>query len=297
VNSSLQSARLEQFIGAAKTGNADAIKLMNSLGIDATKTDRVIRLSVTLDDLSVLSSNEADLKAVGWVPADHRLAPTIHIADLRCVTDILSNPPVLLHYLSERAYLQKTFELLGDELDFLGLYLTSLFNLGSLESHKGLFSPSGMSKPIDRYYDGRDSGIHIAKPKVDLQPLYRTIIERLSERRPTGWTIAGLHLLGSADPVEQRRIETALNKLRVSVRKNFHDPEHLNSLVIQPPSDRKATVVFYLFPEQHRADMKKNMEHHAGQALADSSRSACAVFSRCIDNWGLPYEAVLLAHR
>jgi len=249
---SLQSARLEAFIEAAKKGDGAAQVLMKKLGIDASRVDSVIRLSVTLDDLSVLSSAEGDFKKAGLVPGNHHLAPAIHIADLMCVIDILSNPVLLLHYLAERAYLQKSFQLFGDELDFLGLYLSTGFNIGGLENQKGFFSPSGMSARVDRYYQGRDAGVKVAKPQPDLQPLFRSIVEKLSDTRPRGWTTAGLRLLGSAAPSEQRAIEEKLNDLRTQVRKRHHDPEHVNSLMIRPPGDRKAIVVFYLFPDSQR---------------------------------------------
>jgi hypothetical protein len=126
-----------------------------------------------------------------------------------------------------------------------------------------------MSGPIDRYREGRDAGVRVPKPKADLQPLYRAIVERLSDRRPHGWTMAGLHLLGSADASEQRSVERSLNQLRTSVRKNHHDPEHVNSLVIRPPTERKTKVAFFLFPESKRASLKANMEQLAGQMLAE----------------------------
>ncbi|MGO9546731.1 MAG: hypothetical protein ACLPPF_18285 [Rhodomicrobium sp.] len=291
---SLQSARFETFINAAKNGDIAAQELMKKLGIDARKIDRVIRLSVTLDDLSVLSSAEGDFKKAGWIPPDHHLAPTIPIADLICVTDILDNPILLLHYLAERAYFQKAFKLLGDELDFLGLYLSTGFNIAGLESHTGLFSPSGMSAPIDRYYDSRDAGVRIPKPQAALQPLFRSIIDRLSDRRPQGWVTGGLHLLGSADPSEQLAIEHSLNQLRTQVRRNHHDPKHVCSLMVNSPAERKAVVVFYLFPEAKRAGLKVNMEQLANQALAEGKRRTSVIFARCIDNWRVPYEACLL---
>lgn len=294
VGPSLQSARLENFLESAKAGDADARKLMEAIGIEPDKVDRTIRLSVTLDDLSVLSSAENDFKVVGWVPADHHLAPTIHLADLECIVDILDNPLLILHYLSERTFLQKSFELLGDELDFLGLYLGSGFNLAALEAHEGTFAPSGMSAPIDRYYESRDAGIKLAKPKADVQPLYRAILDRLTERKPTGWTMAGLHLLSSGDAAEQRSVENGLNKVRALVRKDFRDPKHINSLQIEPRSKRKAKVIFHVFPEAHRAKVKQNMEALAIEALDDGDHDDCVVFARCVENWDKPYEAVLI---
>jgi len=294
---SLQSERLEKLIEAARSGDELAVETVSKIGLHPSKIDRVIRLSVTLEDLSVLSSAEADLKEVQWVPADHRLAPNIHIADLLCIVDILDNSLLLLHYLSERSFFQKSFTLLGDELDFLGLYLETGLNLADLERHDGQFSPTGMSEPIDRYYIGRDAGLKLPKPKMKLRPLFRNILERLNQTRPQGWTTVGLHLLSSADPSEQRKVENGLNKLREMVRKQYREPEHLNALHIKPPHDRKARVIFYLFPEALRASFPEAMRLHVEQAFADEDCEECVVFARCTENWGRPYELVCSARR
>lgn len=291
---SIQSARLESLIAAARNGDVAASVLVRELSIDPSKVDRVIRLSVTLDDFSVISSLEGELKEIGWVPADHKLAPSIHLSDLNCIFDILGDPVFILHYLSERNYFQSSFELLGDELDFLGLYLKTGFNLGYLENEEALFSPSGMSEPIDRYYMSLEAGVRLPKPKVKLQPIFRKIIERLSERRPEGWITICIHLLASADFNEQKELDRNLNKLREIVRKNCRDPRHLSSVQIQPPQNRKAVVIFYLFPESLRSSYKKSMEQLASEALEQADRETCLVFGRSIDNWGIPYEAVYL---
>lgn len=215
---------------------------------------------MTLDDFSVLSSAEADFKEIGWVPADHQLAPTITVAALICIADILDHPLTYLHYLGERIHLQKSFSLLGDELDFLGLYLITGFNIAGLREEDSIFSPSGMSEPLDRYFMSRDAGIAIPKPKPALGSLFTGTINQLERRRSPGWTTVGLHLLASADPSEQKIIERNLIKLRVMVRKHFREPRHINSLQVQPPLQRKARIIFYAFPESLRADSRKTME-------------------------------------
>lgn len=294
---SLQSARLEQLIAEARKGDATALAVMKEINIDTSVVDRVIRISVTLDDLSVLSSAEPDFKKARWVPEDHELAPTILIADLICVAEILNNPLLFLHYLSERSHFQRSLELLGDELDFLGLYLSTGFNINVLREKNIRFIPDGMSQPIDRYFMSREAGVNLTKPKADLRPLFQQIIDRLVETRPHGWTTVGLHLLSCADPAEQAAVERSLSKLRAMVRKNYRDPAHLSSLQIQPPEERKARIIFHLFPEQRRAEMKRAMEQFAAMALEEDSVDCCVVFARGIETWGRAYEAVLLVQR
>jgi hypothetical protein len=294
---SLQSDRLASLISSAKEGDAVADAIVRQIGVDPALVDQIIRISVTLDDFSVLSSAEADFKEIGWVPADHQLAPTITIADLICIADILDHPLTNLHYLGERIYLQKSFSLLGDELDFLGLYLITGFNIAGLRDGNSIFSPSGMSEPLDRYYMSRDAGITLPKPKPQLSPLFSSIIKQLEQRKSPGWTTVGLHLLSSADPSEQKIIERNLTKLRGMVRKNFREPGHISSLQVQPPVQRKARIIFYAFPEELRGESRKTMEGLAAQATDDERVDHIVVFARCTDRWDVPYEAVLLVRR
>ena len=294
---SIQSSRLEGQIIAAKGGDETAKAEVLKLGIEPSKVDRVIRLSVTLDDLSVLCSAEGQFKEIGWVPADHDLAPTLSIADFMCIVDILNNPISVLHYLSERSFFQKSFELFGDEIDFLGLYLETGFNLAALEQQNDPFAVTGLSGRIDRYYESRDAGVKLVKPAVKLRPLYRDIIQRLSQRRPEGWVTVGLHLLNSADYAEQQRVQTELAKLRRMVRRNFHDPMHKNSLQIQPLKGRKARLIFHLYPKELRATHKSVMERLALEALAQSQSDECCVIGKCIDNWHTPYETICVVRK
>jgi len=295
---SVQSARLESLVHEARAGKPDADAIVRALGIDPAIVDQVIRLSVTLDDFSVLSSAEAELKAIGWVPSEHNLAPTINIADLLCVIDILDNPLLFLHYISERAYLQKNFQLLGDELDFLGLYIETGFNIAGLRQENTIFSPSGMSEQIDRYYTSRDAGIHLLKPKVKLGPLFSKIIKQLNDRRTHGWTTVGIHLLSSADQNEQKDMERKLVQLRGIVRRTFRDPRHINSIRIKPPENRKSNVIFYLFPEQLRESSRATMQHLVSQAFGeDANINGVVAFGRSTERWGEPYEVACFARR
>jgi len=131
---SIQSERLAGHIVAARAGDSDNLVITQSLGLDAEKVDQIIRISLTLDDLSVLSSSEEELAKVGLIPDGHSLAPAMHIADLCCIADILNEEIPFLHYFSERFHFQKHFKIFGDELDFLGVYLSGRVRQGGVIS-------------------------------------------------------------------------------------------------------------------------------------------------------------------
>ncbi len=79
-----QSARLEHVISLAR-GRCPALEVARGLGIDPIEITTVIRISVTLDDLTILVLCKRELKAAGWIPNELELPTTLNIADLACV--------------------------------------------------------------------------------------------------------------------------------------------------------------------------------------------------------------------
>lgn len=297
VEPSVQSARLAEIIAAAKAGDTTAAAAVaKSLGIDGRCVDTVIRLSVTLDDFSVLATAEPELIEAGWVPTGHVLAPTIHLGDLICLTEILERPALLLHYLQERFHLQKSFNLMGDELDFLGLYLSTGFGLSGLDRN-AMFNLSGLSKPIDAYFMGLDAGATVHKPKAQLHAEFAAIVDRLAETRPNGWTTTSLDILAAAPFDEQRAVDVNLRALRNAVRKQYRDEGHLSCLVLKPGEDRKAAVMFHLFPEALREGRRDRMSQLAAQTLSELGCDRCVVIGRSIDRWTQPYDCILQASK
>ena len=294
---SVQSHRLERLIHDAQAGDETADRTVRELEIDPSIVDRVIRLSASLDDLSPVWSEEENLKKVGWIPADHVLAPTLTIADLMCVVDILDNPIQFLHYVNERGFIQKSLALYGDEMDSLGLYLQTGFNLAQIEEEYDFLVTVGLSTSIDQYYESGDLGISVPKPGARLSKLFRAIIRRLSRNRPHGWTTAGMHLLDSTDYSEQLRVEKELLRLRRYVRRKYRKPNHRNSLVLVPPKHRKAAVIFYLYPNQLRAIRHSAMQQLAQQVMVEYQCNEVCVIARNIHKWTKPFETICIVRR
>lgn len=294
---SVQSHRLESLIRAAQAGDATADKTVRAIGIDPSNVDQVIRVSVSLDDLSPIWSEEDKLKRVGWIPNDHALAFTLSIADLMCLADILDNPVQFLHYISERGFIQKSIDLYGDEMDSLGLYLETGFNFAQIEEEHEFLVTVGLSRSIDQYYESPDIGVHVPKPKATLSKLFHAILDRLSRNRTQGWITAGLHLLNCADYSEQWRVEKELLRLRRYVRRKYRKPNHRNSLVLIPPKRRKAAVMFYLYPNKLRSTRHSVMPRLAQQVMNEHPCEEVCVIGKSIDNWREPYDTICIVRR
>ncbi len=295
VDPSLQSARLETIVREAQAGSADARAAAIEAGIATPEAiERIIRVSVSLDDLSVLSSAEGEFREAGWVSADHELAPMMNIADLIVVADILERPVAFLHYLAERGPFQRKFELVGDELDFLGLYLATGFNIGNIPPDTR-FSPTGMSEHIDRYYDAKDAGMVAPKPKAGINSYFASILDRLDARRSEGWTVVGMDLLGVASAEQQARLRQLLEKARKAVRRKAYGTEGGAVVGIKPSLGRKVAIVFYVHDQPDRAALRKSVENIVAKTLDEDDTAECTVFARHIDRWNEPYQVVCIA--
>jgi hypothetical protein len=294
VASSEQSARLEEMIWQAKAGDAKAIECLAPFELNFANTERIVRISVTLDDFSILASAEGDLKEAGWIPREMALAPTLNLADFQAVIDILGRPSFFLHYLAERGRIQKALRILADEMDFLGLYLQAGFNVSSLENEKILLALTGMSAPIDRYYDSRDAGVTLTKPKPKLSPYFSDLIGAIEKRARPRWSIVTTDLLRCASYKEQKKIDKVLMKLKAGVERNWRDPEHECSLVVSPPEIRDTAVVFYAYPPQLASRRKEIVEELASKALKMSGRERCVMICRNTARWDEPYMSIII---
>ncbi|WP_095186276.1 hypothetical protein [Pseudomonas sp. Irchel 3H9] len=290
-----QSHRLEQILWKAKSGDADALKLTAQLGLVAEKVDTIIRISVTLDDFSVICSAEAELKRAGWVPEDLPLAPTLNIADLACVAEILNEPAYFLHYFAERERIQKSTQMMGDEMDYLGLYLETGFNSAVLESEDTCVAIVGMSRSVDHFYNSADAGVRVRKPKVKLHPHLERIVLEIQRKGVEAWTTMVIDMLRIGDFGQQTQIFKELENLKISVQKNYQDPYHLSSMIIEPPAHREASVVFYVYPKAISERRNESVSEIASNVLEDGGKKRCVVVGRMIEEWTRPYQFLIVA--
>jgi hypothetical protein len=295
VDPAQQSYRLEQVIQHAKDDDQTSIKIASSLGLVPDDIDMIIRISITLDDFSVICSAEKELKSAGWVPDDLRLAPTLGLADFEVVADILSEPAHFLHYFSERERIQKAADIFGDELDYLGFYLETGFNVVSIENEKVALSISGMSRDIDHYYMSGDAGVIVPKPVPKVHTHISRILETVRQRDAKSWTTMSLDILSLGNLEEQQALFKEMDRLRESVRKNYQNPRHLCSLRVSPPAHRLACVIFYVYPQALSERRQDIVSQLSGDALAEGKWRRCVFVGRKIEEWDRPYQFIGVA--
>ena len=292
-----QSSRLEQLILQAKAGETAAVTAISSLGLEPNNIDTVVRISVTLDDFSMVSIAERELKAAGWVPPSVQLAPTLNITDLDCAAEILSEPVYFLHYFAERERVQKTIELIGDEMDLLGLYLETGFNFAELEISANPLITTGSSQRVDHFFNSADAGVDVKKPRPKIHRTLEKIVLQIQSRHSEGWTSKALDLLRIGNLEEQRTFFRKIEKLRKRVPRTYRDPKHICSVVVVPPAHRDGFVIFYVYPDAIKERRYKVVQALAGAQFTVQDRSRCVVVGRKIEDWENPYTFVAVCKR
>jgi Holliday junction resolvase len=294
-HASEQSARLSELIAAMNAGNKEAAKILALIPLDFSSVEHVVRISVTLDDFSVICSAEKDLKEAGWIAKELALAPTLNLADLECVVDLLDRPGYFLHYFIERERLQKSLDVIGFEGDYLGLYLDTGFNIWEIEKGRPTLNIIGMSTAMDRYYSSRDIGYMMPKPSPKTTPYFKSLIEAIHERQFPGWTSIVIDLLSAAGYEEQKKLEKAFATLKVSVESHWREHGHNNAVLITPPPIRRTAVAFFVYPRRLAEGRAASAKKLAMQAFETREIFRCVVVARLLERWTDPYSFIYAA--
>ena len=245
----------------------------------------------------MIASCEEELRTAGWVPSATRLAPTLNVADLICISDILDEPAYFLHYFAERERIQRAFGLVGDELDYLGLYLRSGFGMSGADAPDAKIMLNGLSEPIDRYYLSAHAGVSVPKPAPGMHLELGCIIGEIQKRRVPGWTTVALDLLRIGDLDEQTKLFDAVASLRRKVTKTHRDPKHTCSVLFAPHSNAVSCILFYVYPEALREKRQENVHVLSTTALHELDRKRCVIVGRKIEAWDQPYGFIGIAYQ
>jgi len=282
VEPSLQSKRLEEKLIAIKSGIEPDHELENKLPFNLSDIHQVIRMSVSLETFAAIQSNLTQLKEAGIVPQDLDVAPTMTLADIEIVFDILQGTSEKLHYLVRRSELEKGMKHFGDEMDLLGLYLGTGFNLGEIELGGQNLFLNQMSIAIDDYCNAIDHGIAGKRPKLKITNWWQDIKLRVERRMSSRWTEISTMLLNISYG-DQRRMEKAFRKVTKNVKKNWRQKGHINSITLAPYAWRKDAVIFFAYRKRNKEFRHEYMENLAGRVFSGSHAQRCLVIGLNID--------------
>lgn len=287
-----QSARLENLVWSAKSGNATASSILAPFDFDPRAIDRVIRLSLLLDNFDVLATDELGLKAAGWVPAEHALAPAIQVADLAHIVKILDHPILFLHYFVERARLQQDVTLFGDAVDLLGAYLDSSLVLDDQIETGMQIQLMGMSDKIDAYFEGVARGERAPKPKAQLAPFIENFLSELTGTKPDHWLSIGIDLLQIGNLTKQHELSNQVYQLRNRARRKPTDHFFMDRFFVKPANKNRPAIAFFAHIGIS-ADARDAILQDLARQLSAEGYARRLVFSVPARDNNVPFDKVL----
>lgn len=293
----IQSSRLEQKLNELRIQDIPDDPLLKRIPVDINTINKVLRVSVSLEDFATLQTNLRLFDDTGWVPNDFLHCPSMNLADFETLFDFLEHPVQIIHYLLRRTELEGKYKFMGDELDYMGLYISTLLNIGNLVSNaEAELIISGMSDPLDKYYMSKDQGILIDKPQPKISSLFKKIFSKLEERSTPRWTEIGC-ILNRFPPDDQRELVRYIKDLSKVVDRNWQIEGHKNIAVYGPPESSEYALAVVLFKEGNRDRRYEFIDHASALGLEPEHVKYCLVIAINIDDDDLPYHYIALAEK
>ena len=292
IDPNLQSLRLKKRLEFLSSNPTTVDPVRDEIGYDLSKVRKIVRVSVCLEDFGRIQSTLKELEDTHWLPTDFAPCPTMNLADFEAVFDILEHPVQIIHYLMKREAIEGSLRLQGDEIDLLGLYLTTLLDLGRIKPDVQ-FSLVDMSGPMDVYYNSLDAGVTLEKPRPEISPLFANVFSQLEQRGIERWTEIGV-ALNMFSPDDQRKFTKLLGKLKKQVHKNWTRQGHKNMLICIPPKASNYALGYVTYKNGNAEKRRKFMEDAAASALESGHVQTVIVIGKNIDTDNVAYDAIAL---
>lgn len=295
IEPSIQSYRFEQKLNELRTGISSEDPLVSELPVDISKIKKVIRVSVSLEYFSALQANLKFFDEAGWLPNDFVICPSMNLADFETLFDFLEHPVQIIHYLTQRTQLGAYPNIMGDELDFMGLYISTLLNIEHMiVDDNTRITISGMSKPLDRYYISKDQKIIIEKPQPKISKLFKEILLKLEERSTPRWTEIGC-VLSHFSPKDQLKLEQAIKRQTRIVNRTWQAEGHQNLIIYSPPNSSEYALAVVLFKNENIDRRYEFIDHAYALGLEPQHVKHCLVIAFNIDRDDVPYHYIGIA--
>jgi hypothetical protein len=278
------AAKLQQEIALRSAGGAPQMDFPLSLD----KVTAVVRLSVSLQDFATVQSVPSLLAQAGVLNNRYPLAPCISLADLEVLIDLLEEPHVRLHYIRQRASTMLSQQVVGDELEMLGLYLDTSLNFGGLQPGEQNITLNGYSARLDRYYTARDEGEHARKPRRATIAWFNRLCEQISNRPMSGWSELTGALL-SLTPFQQQNVEREVHKIARRIREGKPVRDGKDTIVLLGPEWTNTALAVRARDRRQPGKFLEGAEQLASEVFEHEHVERCCVVAVDALDQQLPY--------
>lgn len=292
IDPNVQSMRLKKRLEFLGSNPSVADSIRDEIGYDLGKVRKIVRVSVCLENFGSIQSSVKQLEDTGWLPTDFSPCPTMNLADFETVFDILEHPVQILHYMMQREAIESSVSYVGNELELVSWYLTTLLNIGEVKPGVEI-NMVDMAGPLDVYYNSLDAGVTLDKPRPAISPLFASVFSQLEQRGIDRWTEIGV-ALNMFSPDDQRKVTKMVVKVEKQVHKNWRMPGHHNMVIGIPSKASNYALAYVMFKNGNAGQRHYFMEEAAAKALESDHVHTVVVIGRNIDKDDAAYHSIAL---
>lgn len=300
VEPSIQASRFAKYLERNFT---KVIILKNSRGndiqVDLKDIRKVITYSITLDLFGPMGTNLVEIYKAGFIKEKGDLSPSMSLADLEIITDLLDTSCKKIHYFSRRYELEKTAKFLADELDLLVFYMETGFNIGESENDGSELMIYGASSKLDHYYLNKyhNPDEELLKPQPRMSKWWDSIIKNLELRIIPRWTEFSYILL-NVSYEDQIKFERKFLEVVEVVKKEWNIPKHKNSVFLFSNYKRNDVIIVYVYKNIDKETRNKRIENLVMRAFDEQERcNRALVLGINIDEVIYPYSLLAVMDR
>jgi hypothetical protein len=214
-----------------------------------------IPCGITVESMGIVSSNIKLPMNAGFIEREWTdLAPSISMADLECIFDLLPLEAEKVHYLARRREFERHVDYRADEIDLLGFYLDNGFNIG-LDEYQGTLALNLTlkSKELDPYFVATAQGRSVRKPHLEMTKWWGDLLRQLSEKRPDRW-IESSYILLNSTKLDQEKCEKEFLEWQQKVRAGKVPHKHNWVQGWMGPEERRFVVACYPYVTKDRTE-------------------------------------------
>ena len=285
-----QSSRLKEHLEFLSSNADVADPIRDQIGYDLGKVHRFIRVSVSLEDFGQIQSSLKQLNNTDWLPPNFVPYPSMNLASFETIFDILEDQYQIIDYFMKRESIEESISYNADEIDLLSLYLTTLLNIAKVKPGYDC-DFSGLSSPLNIYYNSLNEGVTLKKPRAKISPLFSSIFSQLATGDQEGLTKIGI-VLFKFSPDEQINFMKELDELKKKLKKNRNTRGQNNTLLSLPSNSSTYGMVCVLIKDDNTFDLMELMEKAATKALKISQAQTLVVIGKNIDHDSIAFHFI-----
>lgn len=292
IDSSEQATKLADYIknklGVLEFTNKKKDKVI----IDFSNVKHIYTFSVTFDLFGPIASRTPILLEASLVDDKLDISPSMTLADLEMLFEILETDSEKIHYFARRSQLDKNTIYNADEPDLLAFYLKTGFNIVKTEFDEMPLELYGESEEVfNDYYLNKnhvDNNI-IPKPRPRRTRWWQDIINKVEATKNPCWTEVAVQLLNIAYE-DQIKFEEGIEKVKKIVNKDWKIPEHINQVILTNElGGHEELLVGYCYKNMNIYEKNEMIDRAGIEAISQTGINPALIMGFDVENINYPY--------